>query len=125
MARGDQLLSPYLWNSGGDVNGLMITVAVYFNDSTRALANTAPGGGCVVVHRDSGCEYNTLVFGKPVLDDGTPDPNAPRLPAPADGAADSHYTVAQVKSASKKQLGFPNGWQTIEDVLSTQITAEF
>jgi hypothetical protein len=119
--RGDQLQSPWTWSSR---SGPAIRVDVYFNNATRTLTNTGPGSRCAVVHRDTGSPDHTLVFGAPVLPDGSPDTNAPRLPAPADGAGDNTYTVNQIRSASNKQLGFPGGWQTIEDVISTQITAE-
>lgn len=109
--------SPWVW-SAPDYQGLAITISIYFDNTSRALSNTAPGGGCVVIHRDSGCQYHRIVFDNPTS--GT----AERLAAPADGAADNHYSVAQIHNATKNQPGFSNGWQTWEDTQTVQITAE-
>lgn len=117
MAKGDVQQSPWVWTAA-DYQGLVITISVYFDNSTRLLANAAPGGGCVVIHRDTGCQFHNIVFDVPS------SATAEVLAAPADGAADNHYTVAQVQHATKNQPGYPNGWQTWEDTQTVQITAE-
>ena len=57
MAKGDPLLSPWLW-AAGDYVGLQITISVAFNNSTRAIQSAT-------VHRDDGCQYHTIVFDVP------------------------------------------------------------
>lgn len=117
MARGDPPQSPWSW-SAGDYVGLTIGITLYFDNVTRLLADTGPGGVCVMVHRDSGCQYHKMVFDIPSLG------AAPRLPAPNDGKPDAGYTLAQVQAVTRFQPGYPNGWQTFEDSKSVQITAE-
>jgi hypothetical protein len=118
MAKGDVQQSPWRWFAR-DNDGLQIWVDVYFNNSTRVLTNTGPGSRCAILHRDSGCAYTELIFEPPGL--GT----SPRLAAPADGQPDRTFTVNQIRSASNTIPGFPNGWQTIEDVINTSnITAD-
>ena len=102
MAKGDPLLSPWVWEAG-DYVGLAIRITVSFNNTTRALQNA-------VVHRDDGCQYHTIVFDVP-----SDSAKAKRLAAPADGAADKTYTANQMGK---------QGLNTIEDVLAVQITAE-
>ena len=102
MARGDTLLSPWVWTAA-DYAGLVIQITVNFNNSTRALQSA-------VVHRDSGCQ-----FAKIVLDIPSDGVKSKRLAAPADGAADKTYNANQMKA---------QGLNTIEDVLAVQITAE-
>jgi hypothetical protein len=107
-----------VWEDG-DYLGRVIRITVYFNNSTRALNNSGPGSRCVIIHRDTGCAYNTIVFDNP-----TDSVKAKRLAAPVDGAGDKTYTVNQVRNASKS-ADFPNGWQTFEDTQTVQISAEF
>jgi hypothetical protein len=102
MARGDTLVSPWVWESD-DYIGLAIRITVNFNDATRALQSA-------VVHRDDGCQYHTIV-----LDNPGDSAKAKRLAAPADGAPDNTYTAKQMSR---------QGLNTIEDVLAVQITAE-
>lgn len=101
MAKGDLFVSPWLWQAG-DYVGLLITIRVDWDNTTRALLDA-------VVHRDSGCQYHTIVFDVPS------SPTSKRLAAPADGAADVTYTANQLKR---------QGLNTIDDVLALQITAE-
>lgn len=117
MAKGDTQQSPWVWESG-DYVGLVIRISIYFDNATRLLANTGPGGKCAIVHRDSGCKYNTMVFDVP--SDGV---KSRRLSAPTDGQPDRGYTVAQVRTVSTS-AAFPSGWQTWEDTQVAQITAE-
>jgi hypothetical protein len=117
MAKGDPPTPPWVW-TGGDYLDRKIVISVYFNNATRQLTNTGPGGACVVIHRDNGCLWHTIVFDVP-----TDAAKARRLAAPVDGAADRGYTVAQVRSASTGGA-FPSGWQTFEDTQTVQITAE-
>jgi hypothetical protein len=117
MAKGDTQQSPWVW-TGGDYLDRQIVVTVFFNNATRVLTNTGPGGRCAIVHRDDGCLMHTIVFDVP--SDGV---KAKRLAAPSDGQADRGYTVAQVRAASTSAL-FPSGWQTWEDMQTVQITAE-
>lgn len=102
MNGGQLNVSPWPWEAP-DYQGLVIRIAVSFNVSSRALQNA-------VIHRDSGCQYNTIV-----LDNPTDAVKAKRLAAPVDGAADKTYTANQMKA---------QGLNTIEDVLAVQITAE-
>jgi len=102
MAKGDPLLSPWVYEAW-DYQHLVIRITVNFNNSTRALQTS-------VVHRDSGCQYHTIV-----LDNPSDQVKAKRLAAPADGAGDITYTANQMAS---------RGLNTIDDVLAVQITAE-
>ena len=102
MARGDPLLSPWLW-AAGDYVGRQITISVAFNNSTRAIQSAT-------VHRDDGCQYHTIVFDVP-----SDQVKAKRLAAPTDGAGDKTYTKAQINA---------QGLTVIEDILAIQITAE-
>jgi hypothetical protein len=104
--------------TGGDYLGRAVTISVYFDNATRQLNNSGPGGRCAVVHRDDGCLMHTIVFDVP-----TDAQKAKRLAAPNDGQADRTYTVNQVRNASQS-TAFPSGWQTFEDTQTVQITAE-
>ena len=94
--------TPYIWEDE-DYVGLVIRITVNFDNTTRALSNA-------VVHRDSGCQYHTII-----LDNPNDSVNAKRLAAPADGAADKTYTANQMSK---------QGLHTIEDVMAIQMTAE-
>lgn len=99
--------SPWVWQAL-DYVGDAIRISVNFDDVTHALVNV--GGACATVHRDTGCQYTKIV-----LDNPTDGVKAKRLAAPADGAADATYNVAQLSH---------QGLTTIDDVLAVQITAE-
>lgn len=117
MAKGDTQQSPWVW-TGGDYLDRQIVISVYFNNVTRALTNTGPGGRCAIIHRDTGCLMTKIVFDVP--SDGV---KSKRFAAPNDGQGDRGFTVAQVQSASQSAQ-FPSGWQTWEDTQQVQITAE-
>lgn len=102
MAKGDPLVSPWVWEAD-DYVGLAIRITVNFNNSTLALQSA-------VVHRDTGCQYNTIVFDNP-----TDAQKAKLLAAPVDGAGDKTYTANQMSK---------QGLSTINDVLAIQITAQ-
>lgn len=103
MAKGDPLLSPWLPGPFQDYLGRKIVVTVNFDDATRALIS-------VVIHRDTGCLWHTLVFDNP-----TDAAKAKRLAAPADGAGDKTYTSGQLAA---------QGLTTIEQAIAVQVTAE-
>ena len=100
MASGT--LAPPWVSEFRDYLGRKIIITVNFNNATRALTPA-------VLHRDSGCLWNTVVFGDP--SSGV----SKRITAPADGAADRTVTGATLAG-----LGF----NTIEDATALQITAE-
>lgn len=102
MAKGDPLLSPWVVQFF-DFQHLELRITVNFDNTTRALLSA-------VVHRDSGCQYHTIVFDVP--GDGV---KSKRLPAPVDGAGDRTYSAAQMAS---------QGLSTIEQAMALQITAE-
>jgi len=101
MAKGDPPTSPVV-EVFDDYVQLAVTIAVTFDNTTRALAQA-------VVSRDDGCQYHTIVLDVPSR------PQAKRLAAPVDGAGPNTYTAAQLSKV---------GLSTIEDVLALQITAE-
>lgn len=96
--RGDPLASPVV-ESFSDYQGLALKVTINFDNATHALTN-------VVVTRDLGCLWGTLIVGNPV-----------------DGTAKT-FTVADgsTSTVNAKQLSH-RGLNTIEDVLALQITA--
>jgi hypothetical protein len=102
MAKGDPLLSPYVWDSGADSQGRHITITIPFNNSTRAILNG------IVVHRDAGCTYTRIVIGVPS------DPSSRRTASVPNG--DTTFTANQFRNAT--------GFTTIDQVLDLQITAE-
>lgn len=101
MAKGDPLLSPWVWDSR-DYLGRAITITVPFNNTTRALQTAT-------VTRDPGCMYTKIVFDVP--SSGT----SKRLAAPTDAQGDRTYSPGQMSG---------QGLNVIEDVLALQITAE-
>lgn len=101
MAKGDPLLSPWTWDSGADYLGRHMSITLPFNNTTRAITN----GG--VIHRDAGCMYTKIVWGVPT------SPTSIRSASVPNG--DTAISAAQVRA-----LGF----DTIEQVLALQITAE-
>lgn len=102
MAKGDPLLSPWLW-AAGDYMGRQIAITIPFNDANRAIQSAT-------IHRDDGCMYTKIV-----LDVPSDQVKAKRLAAPVDGAGDRTYTKNQING---------QGLTVIEDVLAVQITAE-
>jgi hypothetical protein len=103
MAKGDPISSPYTWEAR-DVTGKAIRGVFSFNNATRALTGA-------VVYRDAGCIKTTIYIG--VGPDGAPEStgvnNTFVIP---DGS--TNITAGQMAT---------RGFQTIEDVLATQITA--
>ena len=103
MAKGDPITSPYIWEQR-DINSLVIRGTFSFNDSTRALTG-------LVVYRDPGCLKTTIYIG--VGPDGQPESTGSKNTfVVPDGT--TNITSNQMKS---------RGFNTIEDVLATQITA--
>lgn len=102
MAKGDPLLSPYVWDSGADYLQRHITITIPFNNSTRAVLNG------IVVHRDTDCVFTRIVIGVPS------DPGSQRTARVSNG--DTTFTANQFRNAT--------GFTTIDQVLSLQITAE-
>lgn len=106
MARGDTLVSPWIWPSdsgAADYMGRVIKITVNFNNATRALQSA-------VVHRDDGCMYTKIL-----LDNPNDAVRAKRITAPVDGAGDRTYSAAAMASV---------GLNVIEDILPLNITAE-
>lgn len=102
MAKGDPLLSPYVWDSGGDYLNRHITITIPFNNTTKAIQNG------IVVHRDPGCLYTKIVFGVPG------DASSQRTASVPDG--DTTFNASQLRNAT--------GFTTITQILALQITAE-
>ena len=101
MARGDPLVSPWLW-SAPDYLERAITLTVNFNNATRALQNST-------VVRDAGCLYGHVYIGLGA--DGTPDTTTKSFAVPVG-----------TTTLTANQLG-NKGLNTIDDVLALQITA--
>ena len=102
MAKGDPLLSPYVWDSGGDYLDRHITITIPFNNTTKAIQNG------IVVHRDTDCVYTRIVIGVPS------DSGAQRTARVPNG--DTTFSANQFRNAT--------GFTTITQVLDLQITAE-
>lgn len=102
MAKGDPISSPWIYEDR-DINGLVIRATFSFDNTTRALTGA-------VVFRDPGCLKTTVWLG--LGPDGTPN------------TADADHTfvipngTTNITANQMRQRGF----DTIEDVLSTQIT---
>lgn len=104
MAKGDPIQSPWTYSSSDDPNEPRLTIVVPFNNSTRAIQNGT------VVHRDAGCDENTIVFGNPT-------DQLLRKPLPQAPVGDTTLSSNQVRNA----LGISN---SIEALLALgQITA--
>lgn len=101
MAKGDPVVSPYLYDSGGDYLNRHLTCSFVFDNVTRVLSSA-------LIHRDPGCVYIAVLVGNP---NGTP------VRVPASGAVPEGDTPV-----TKGQLN-ANGFTVIEDVLALQITA--
>jgi hypothetical protein len=102
MARGDVLVSPWVWQTL-DYQGNALTITVPFNDSTRALVNST------TVVRDAGCVYGHLYIGTGT--DGTVETTTHSFAIPVG-----------TTTVNARQMG-NKGLNTIEDVLTLQITA--
>lgn len=102
MAKGDPLLSPWTWDSGGDYQDRHIRITIPFDNTTKAIQNG------IVVHRDTGCLYTKIVIGVPS------DPGSQRTASVPNG--DTNITANQFRNAT--------GFTTIDQVLALQITAE-
>lgn len=101
MAKGDPFLSPWVWDAR-DYLGRAIVITVPFNDTTRALQ------GATIV-RDPDCLYVRIVWDNPS------DPQkAKRSPVVPVGT--TNLTTQQLRQAT--------GFQTVEDLLAVQVTAE-
>lgn len=101
MAKGDPIMSPWQWQSG-DYRDNVIRITVTFDNVTRALIETT-------VFRDAACVYRKIYIG--VGADGIPDNTPRKINVPAGSTVVSAAQMATV------------GLNTIEDVLSFQITA--
>lgn len=107
MVHGGTVTSPYVYDSGADVNGKHLTGTFNFDNVTRALGN-------LVVHRDTGCLYIAVLIG---------NPNGAVVRVPASGqipAGDTTVTAAQIAAAGQSAGITLN---TIEDVLALNLTA--
>lgn len=102
MAHGDPIPSPWVVEFR-DYLGRALAITVSFNNNNRAVQG-------VVIHRDPGCVYRTVVFDNP-----SDQARAKRLAAPIDGAGDRSYTANQMAA---------QGFSTIEQARAVQITAE-
>ena len=104
MARGDPLLSPWIWEAR-DNEQEVIRITVTFNDATKVITG-------MTSFRDSGCAYTRLLIGSPA--DGIPDDTDKVITVPAGTRA---LTPAQLQALATK------GLNTITDILALQITA--
>lgn len=104
MARGDPLLSPWIWEAR-DNEAEVIRITVAFNNSTRAITG-------ITVFRDAGCAYSKLLIGTSA--DGNPDDTDKVVTVPAGTTSLSGGQLNNLKN---------KGLNTIEDVLALQITA--
>jgi hypothetical protein len=104
MAKGDPLLSPYIWQAL-DNEGDAIRITVEFDNVTRAITG-------ITVFRDPNCVYTKILIGTGA--DGIPDDTDKVITVP------SGTTV--LTQQQLRQLG-NKGISTIEDFLALQITA--
>lgn len=101
MTKGDPFLSPWVWDAH-DYLDRALTITIPFNNNTRALQ------GATIV-RDPGCLYVRVVW-----DDPTDAAKAKRSPVAPEGT--TTLTTNQLRQAT--------GFQTIEDLMAVQVTAE-
>lgn len=103
MAKGDPVQSPWSYEDR-DIHGLILRATFSFNNTTRALTGA-------VVFRDPGCLKTTVWLG--LGPDGTPN------------TADANHTFVIPDGTTNISAGqmAARGFNTIEDVLATQITA--
>lgn len=108
MPKGDPIVSPWTYDSGGDSQGRRITISVAYNNTTRLILGAD-------VHRDSGCFYHKILLG--LGPDGTPDTSTHQFDLTS-VSGDLHVTPAQIIASA--------GVTTIEDITSLgQVTAGF
>jgi hypothetical protein len=104
MAKGDPLLSPWVWQAL-DNEGDAIRITVAFDNATRAITG-------ITVFRDPACAYTKILIG--LGTDGKPDSTDKAVSVPSGTTV---LTQQQLNQLSNK------GLSTIEDVLALQITA--
>lgn len=104
MAKGDPLLSPWVWDAR-DNEGDVIRITVAFDNTTRAITG-------ITAFRDAACIYTKIVIGLGA--DGTPNTTDKTIAVPAG---------TTVLTASQRAALASKGLSTIEDVLALQITA--
>lgn len=103
MAKGDPLQSPYIWQCS-DITGKVIRGTFNFDNTTRALSSC-------VVYRDAGCYFTRIYVG--VGPDGQPE---------STGVNNTFVVPDGTTNVTANQMR-QRGFNTIEDVLATQITA--
>jgi hypothetical protein len=101
---GGTLANPWHWDSGLDANGKLIGVDVTWNSATRALVSAT-------AHRDTGCLYTKIFIG--LGPDGIPN-TSPEVFDLTGFTGSKTFSAAQMASV---------GLHTIDDIISTQITA--
>jgi len=106
MGRAGAPTSPWVYDSGADVNGLHLRITIPWDDTVTGSGTGNIQNG-TVVHKDPGCQWNTVVFDVPS------GPNAKPLPLAPDG--DTTLTAVQIRNAT--------GFRTITDLQSVQVTA--
>lgn len=105
MAKGDPLLSPWVWQAR-DNEGDVIQITVTFDNAARAITG-------IISFRDASCVYTQILIGLGA--DGSPDTTDRVISVPSGTRS---LTPAQLAALASKGLG------TIEDVLALQITAQ-
>lgn len=104
-AKGDPVVSPWVYDSGPDWQGKRLRITVAFNNVTRVVTGA-------VVHRDPGCVYDHIYIGLGA--DGTPN-SSTRVFAVPNLEGDRNINANALNS---------NGINVIEDLfLLGQITA--
>lgn len=104
MAKGDPLLSPWVWQAL-DNEGDAIRITVAFNDTTKAITG-------ITAFRDAACAYTKILIG--VGGDGTADATDKVVSVPVGTTV---LTQNQLNNLKNK------GISTIDDILALQITA--
>lgn len=103
MAKGDPISSPFTWQQS-DTTGKVIRAVFSFNDATRALTGAT-------VYRDPGCLKTTVYIG--VGPDGLVE---------STGANNTFVIPDGTTNITSGQMA-ARGFNTIEEVLATQMTA--
>jgi hypothetical protein len=104
MAKGDPLLSPWVWPAL-DNEGEAIRITVTFDNATRAITG-------ITVFRDPNCAYTKILIGTGA--DGVPDDTDKIVTVPSGTTVLTQQQLNQLKN---------KGLSTIEDILALQITA--
>jgi hypothetical protein len=104
MAKGDPLLSPWIWQAL-DNEGDAIRITVTFDNSTRAVTG-------ITVFRDPNCTYRKILIGTGA--DGIPDDTDKTVTVPSGTTVLTQQQLTQLKN---------KGLAAIEDILALQITA--